>query len=120
MLSVDDVTAEISSVQDLTNQNTIQYGCKYQGSTMSFFERNENNNDLYRRMHFHMTATKPSVFTSSNDEGMERVREAKGKYAYFMESSIIEYITQRNCDLEEIGEPLDHKGYGIAMRLSNL
>lgn len=35
-----------------------------------------------------------------------------------MESTSIEYIIERNCDLTQIGKLLDEKGYGIAMRKS--
>ena len=33
-----------------------------------------------------------------------------------MESSTIEYTTRRQCDVIAIGERLDEKGYGIAMK----
>lgn len=35
---------------------------------------------------------------------------------FFMESTSIEYITERNCNLTQIGSPLDSKNYGIATR----
>lgn len=40
------------------------------------------------------------------------------KYAFFMESTSIEYETERHCGLEMYGDYLDRKGYGIAMRKS--
>lgn len=39
----------------------------------------------------------------------------KGAYAYLMESTTIEYVVERNCDLTQVGGMLDSKGYGIAM-----
>lgn len=39
----------------------------------------------------------------------------KGSYAYLMESTTIEYVVERNCDLTQVGGMLDSKGYGIAM-----
>lgn len=39
----------------------------------------------------------------------------KGAYAYLMESTTIEYVIERNCDLTQVGGMLDSKGYGIAM-----
>lgn len=65
-----------------------------------------------------MESTEPSVFTKSNDEGEERVVKGDGKYAFLMESTAIEYIIQRNCNLTQIGGLLDSKGYGIAMPVS--
>lgn len=52
--------------------------------------------------------------TSSNDEGLKMAKE--GNYAFLMESSSIEYIIERNCDVTQVGGLLDDKGYGIAMR----
>lgn len=62
-----------------------------------------------------MESARPSVFTSSNVEGVERVVKGKGSYAFLMESTSIEYVIERNCDLTQVGGLLDSKGYGIAM-----
>lgn len=59
-----------------------------------------------------MESTEPSVFVNSSKLGIERVK--RGKYAYLMESTMIEYTIQRNCDLMSVGGLLDSKGYGIA------
>lgn len=63
-----------------------------------------------------MQANARTVLTSGNDEGISKV--LKENYAFFMESSSIEYIVERECDLAQIGGLLDQKGYGIAMRKS--
>ena len=55
----------------------------------------------------------PDVFTDSNAEGIERVQESGGMYAFFMESASIEYIMERHCELARVGRELDAKGYGI-------
>lgn len=65
-----------------------------------------------------MESTRPSVFTKDNDEGRERVSKGKRLYAFLMESTSLEYIIERNCDLTQIGGLLDSKGYGIAMPVS--
>lgn len=62
-----------------------------------------------------MESARPSVFTSSNMEGVERVVKGKGSYAFLMESTSIEYVIERNCELTQVGGMLDSKGYGIAM-----
>ena len=51
----------------------------------------------------------PDVFVESNDAGIQRVEEADGKYAFFMESSSIQYIIERNCAVTQIGGTLDTK-----------
>jgi glutamate receptor, ionotropic, invertebrate len=56
-----------------------------------------------------------SVFVKSNQEGVDRVRSKKGKYAFLLESSINEYLIERQpCDIMKVGSNLDSKGYGIA------
>lgn len=62
-----------------------------------------------------MESARPSVFTSSNMEGVDRVVKGKGSYAFLMESTSIEYVIERNCELTQVGGMLDSKGYGIAM-----
>lgn len=57
-----------------------------------------------------MDSQRPSVFTATNVEGVERVKKGKGNYAYLMESTSIEYTIERNCDLTQIGGMLDSKG----------
>ncbi len=41
-----------------------------------------------------MSTAEPSVFPGSNEEGVKRVRESKGKYAFLMESTTNDYINQ--------------------------
>ena len=43
-----------------------------------------------------------------------------GHYAFLMESNSIQYQTERNCELTQIGGLLDSKGYGIAFTQGNL
>lgn len=57
-----------------------------------------------------MEAQRPTVFASNNDEGVDRVKKAKGSYAFLMESTSIEYTIERNCDLTQVGGMLDSKG----------
>jgi glutamate receptor, ionotropic, invertebrate len=60
-----------------------------------------------------MEAARPTVFTSNNNEGVERVKKAKGTYAFLMESTSIEYTVERFCDLQQVGGLLDSKGWQI-------
>lgn len=60
----------------------------------------------------------PALLVKSNDEGEKRVVSGNGKYAFFMESSNIEYKLRRNCNLKRVGDLLDSKDYGIAMPAS--
>ena len=54
-------------------------------------------------------------FATSNKAGKDRVHKDDGKYAFLMESTSVEYIVERECELTQIGGLLDSKGYGIAL-----
>nr|CAD7410631.1 unnamed protein product [Timema poppensis] len=67
---------------------------------------------IYQKMWRYMESKKPSVFVSTYEEGVNRVLE--GNYAFLMESTMLDYEVQRDCNLTQIGGLLDSKGYGIA------
>ncbi|XP_039289562.1 glutamate receptor ionotropic, kainate 2 isoform X1 [Nilaparvata lugens] len=112
-LTVERMDSPIESAEDLAKQTKIKYGALRGGSTAAFFR--DSNFSTYQRMWSFMESARPSVFTSSNVEGVERVTKGKGSYAFLMESTSIEYVIERNCDLTQVGGLLDSKGYGIAM-----
>lgn len=76
---------------------------------------------VYARMWEFMNSRK-HVFVTSYEDGIKRVRESKGKYAFLMESTKNDYINERQpCDTMKVGRNLDAKGYGVATPLgSNL
>ena len=45
----------------------------------------------------------------TNDDGIEKVINSTGKYAFFMESATIQYILERQCEVTQIGGELDTK-----------
>ncbi|KAJ8716641.1 hypothetical protein PYW07_003268 [Mythimna separata] len=112
-LTVERMDSPIESAEDLAKQTKIKYGALKGGSTAAFFR--DSNFSTYQRMWSFMESARPSVFATSNKEGEERVVRGKGAYAYLMESTTIEYVVERNCDLTQVGGMLDSKGYGIAM-----
>lgn len=50
---------------------------------------------------FHLQNKKPSVFVSTYEEGIKRVLE--GNYAFLMESTMLDFNVQRDCNLTQIG-----------------
>ncbi|XP_028033581.1 glutamate receptor ionotropic, kainate 2-like [Bombyx mandarina] len=102
----------IKSVEDLAAQNKILYGAIKGGSTVDFFKNSKDK--TFRRMYETMNSN-PALLVKSNDEGVRRVLSGSNKYAFFMESSAIEYKLRRDCRLKKIGGELDNKYYGIAM-----
>jgi len=115
-LTIENPMSAINSVEDLVKpENKIPYGAKKTGSTIDFFKESENK--VFSEMYKFMSNPDNSQYMlDGNDEGLARAM--KGKYAYLMESSTIEYLTQRNCDVSQVGGKLDEKGYGIAMKKS--
>eukprot|EP00090_Calanus_glacialis_P039909 TRINITY_DN6950_c0_g1_i1.p1 TRINITY_DN6950_c0_g1~~TRINITY_DN6950_c0_g1_i1.p1 ORF type:complete len:973 (-),score=205.08 TRINITY_DN6950_c0_g1_i1:162-3080(-) len=114
-LTVETLERPIESVQDLANQNEIFYGAVNGGSTAGFFAKSEE--DVYQRINQFMRGVHQSeVMLNSNTEGVEKVEETDGKYAFFMESASIQYLVERRCKLSQVGGLLDSKGYGIASR----
>lgn len=64
-----------------------------------------------------MESRRATVFVSTYEEGIKRVLE--GNYAFLMESTMLDYAVQRDCNLTQIGGLLDSKGYGIATPKGN-
>ncbi|RZB73481.1 glutamate receptor ionotropic, kainate 2-like, partial [Asbolus verrucosus] len=103
----------IQSAEDLASQTNIKYGCLRDGATASFFR--DTNISTYHKMWVQMESSEPTVFEASNEDGVKRVISSKGKYAFLMESSSIDYEVEKHCELVQVGNQLDTKGYGIAM-----
>ncbi|PNF31224.1 Glutamate receptor ionotropic, kainate 2, partial [Cryptotermes secundus] len=109
-LTVERMITPIENAEDLAGQTEISYGTLESGSTMTFFR--DSMIETYKKMWRFMENKKPSVFVPTYEEGIQRVLE--GNYAFLMESTMLDYIVQRDCNLTQIGGLLDSKGYGIA------
>lgn len=112
-LTVETLEKPIESAEDLAAQTVIKYGVVEGGSTMNFFKTSTM--EPYMTMWEFMQAHYDEVIMASNPDGLEKVIEQDGGYAFLMESSSIQYIIERNCKLTQIGGNLDNKGYGIPM-----
>ncbi|KAB0345081.1 hypothetical protein FD754_022007, partial [Muntiacus muntjak] len=65
----------------------------------------------YEKMWAFMSSRQQTALVKNSDEGIHRVLTTD--YALLMESTSIEYVTQRNCNLTQIGGLIDSKGYGV-------
>ncbi|CAF3688902.1 unnamed protein product, partial [Adineta steineri] len=111
-LTVERMVTPIESVEDLARQTEIRYGIVRGGSTQTFFEKSDVK--LFQRMWTYMQQS-DDVFVPNNEEGINKVRKSKGKYAFLLESTKNEYTNERSpCDTMKIGSNLDSKGYGVA------
>ncbi|KQS21444.1 uncharacterized protein Dere_GG16408, isoform B [Drosophila erecta] len=109
-LTVERMISPIESASDLAEQTEISYGTLEGGSTMTFFR--DSKIGIYQKMWRYMENRKTTVFVKTYDDGIKRVME--GSYAFLMESTMLDYAVQRDCNLTQIGGLLDSKGYGIA------
>ncbi|XP_011157526.3 glutamate receptor ionotropic, kainate 2 isoform X2 [Solenopsis invicta] len=112
-LTKESVVWEFKTAEKLAYQQKIKYGAKKNGSTLAFFR--DSTYEPYKIMYKYMETHADEVLVKGNKDGVEMVQKNKN-YAFFMESSSIEYIKQRECSVTQIGGLLDAKGYGIAMR----
>jgi len=62
-----------------------------------------------------MSANQGDVLVATTQQGVQRVRDAKGKYAFLLESTMNDFYNQRQpCNTMRVGDDLDSKGYGVA------
>ncbi|XP_076876223.1 glutamate receptor ionotropic, kainate 1 isoform X2 [Brachyhypopomus gauderio] len=108
-LTVERMDAPIDSADDLAKQTRIEYGAVRDGSTMTFFKKSKIS--TYEKMWAFMSSRKNTALVKHNREGITRVLTTD--YALLMESTSIEYISQRNCNLTQVGGLIDSKGYGV-------
>ncbi|NXW18573.1 GRIK1 protein, partial [Circaetus pectoralis] len=108
-LTVERMESPIDSADDLAKQTRIEYGAVRDGSTMTFFKKSKIS--TYEKMWAFMSSRQQTALVKNNDEGIQRVLTTD--YALLMESTSIEYVTQRNCNLTQIGGLIDSKGYGV-------
>ncbi|KAF1423855.1 Glutamate receptor ionotropic, kainate 1, partial [Spheniscus magellanicus] len=108
-LTVERMESPIDSADDLAKQTKIEYGAVRDGSTMTFFKKSKIS--TYEKMWAFMSSRQQTALVKNNDEGIQRVLTTD--YALLMESTSIEYVTQRNCNLTQIGGLIDSKGYGV-------
>ncbi|XP_023404239.1 glutamate receptor ionotropic, kainate 1 isoform X8 [Loxodonta africana] len=108
-LTVERMESPIDSADDLAKQTKIEYGAVRDGSTMTFFKKSKIS--TYEKMWAFMSSRQQTVLVKNSDEGIQRVLTTD--YALLMESTSIEYVTQRNCNLTQIGGLIDSKGYGV-------
>ncbi|KAL5012647.1 hypothetical protein ScPMuIL_011198 [Solemya velum] len=111
-LTIEKLVTDINSAEDLAKQTKMSYGCVRDGATREFFRNS--NISTYQTMSAFMDAN-PDANVESVWDGVERVRGAKGRYAFLMESVYNDYISNRRpCDTMKVGPNLNNKGYGIA------
>ena len=104
----------INTLSDLLSQSDIKYGMIKSGMLVRSFR--STNNSLYRSLWTRMRDFTPTVFTDTNEQGIQRVRESGGKYAFVLPTIIGEYIIRQSpCDLTMMGKFVMRRAYGLAV-----
>jgi glutamate receptor, ionotropic, invertebrate len=113
-LTIEKPVPIITGLEDMyantINKKISGFGAMAGGSTESFFK--ESDMELYKKIAEYMS--KNPQMMMGKEEGLEKAKTEK--YAYISESSTIEYYEQRHCAIAHVGDKLDEKGYGIAMK----
>jgi len=94
----------------------MRYGTLNRGILVRAFRRT--NVTAYRTAWRRMTHFRPSVFTRTNEQGIERLRRPDGqRFAFIVPHPIGEYVaaTQAPCDVIAVGRFLAHGGYALAV-----
>ena len=78
----------------------------------SYLDCRDSKMERYQKMWRYMESHITETFVDSYEAGVQRV--LNGSYAFLGESTMLDYLVQRNCNLTQIGGLLDSKGYGIA------
>lgn len=103
---------KMKSVTDLINQSEIKYGTLEKGIIVRAFKKT--NETILKILYRNMLRFKPSSFTSTNEDGIERVR--RDKYAFILPDTIGKYMALKPpCDLVTMDTFLMQKGYGLAL-----
>uniref|UniRef100_A0A915JCY0 Ionotropic glutamate receptor C-terminal domain-containing protein n=1 Tax=Romanomermis culicivorax TaxID=13658 RepID=A0A915JCY0_ROMCU len=83
------------------------------------FSDYESSVPIYQRMWAYMS-TEKGVLVKNYEEGIQKVRESKGNYAFLIEATANEYYnTRKPCDTLKVGENLNTLGYGVATKFGS-
>ncbi|XP_068679093.1 glutamate receptor 4-like [Montipora foliosa] len=103
--------SSINSLEDLANQNKINYGVLNGGSLSTFFKSSDV--EIYQKMY--NTMKRENTFVNSTKDGVAKVRE--GGFAYLTDEPYLEYYNQKSpCNTMMIKNLLEAKSYGIGLQ----
>ncbi|RWS07676.1 uncharacterized protein B4U79_10390 [Dinothrombium tinctorium] len=102
----------VSSIADLPKQNIVKYGAVDGGSTLQFLTTTKD--PEYHKLSAHLLENKDDM-PKSYTEAVQRVIQANGKYAFFMEGTSADYYLGTTCDLIQLGDLIHHRVYAIGL-----
>ena len=100
----------IKDINDLTEQQTVKYGTVRGGNTYHYLKGHQ------RELWHKMNNDHADVYVNSLREGVERVRNSNGLYAFIGETPELTWIAkQKPCDTKVVGEYLARTQYAFAV-----
>jgi len=99
------------SLEELACMDSVKVGTFAGGSTMHYFMKSRAPVDqrIWAKME------NDGTLVRSNSEGIQRVLDDQGGYAFIMEAPSAEYYVARNCDLTSVGKVFSERAYGLAL-----
>ncbi|PVD18748.1 hypothetical protein C0Q70_21299 [Pomacea canaliculata] len=108
-------TLPFATFDELSKQNEVAYGIVKNGSTMRYLQKS--NRPLQKRLWGTINANLNKVATASINEGVKRVIEGDGKYAFIMEGPMAEHLAQQAAMFSDgHWRALNEHAFGFACR----
>ena len=114
-LTTQSITRVIKSINDLTNQDYVQYGTVNDSEVEEFFF--SSNITTYRSA---LPTIRNNLY-STVDAAVNEVCDSEGRFAFIWDSIVIESLIaqEEDCGLCSAGSLFDRKGYGLAFPLNS-
>ena len=105
----------VSTITQLLDQSRTKFGMIKSGMLVRAFRTA--NDSFHRKLWTRMRDFTPTVFTDTNEIGIQRVRDSAGKYAFVLPDSIGDYVVRQSpCDLIVTDKFLMNRHFGLAVR----
>lgn len=114
ILTKKNASSTIRSAAELHKADHIKVGVVKDGFTENFFKTNQQ--EVYKEMYARMDK---DLFPTTAAEGVKKVQEGNGKYAFVIEGSTADFwINKKPCDLTafRLGSALPYHDYAFAIR----
>ena len=124
----------LSAVEDLLKRPDIEFGFVNGGATSNFFKvipHQKPSSPTFNSQGGKMSLQKSKLpvisklwkavssdgsnLVERNQDGAKKVRQEKGKYAFFLEQGSADHNVRENCDLMQVGKPLNERNYGLGL-----
>uniref|UniRef100_A0A1I8GCW2 PBPe domain-containing protein n=1 Tax=Macrostomum lignano TaxID=282301 RepID=A0A1I8GCW2_9PLAT len=105
---------EISTLAQLVNQESIKYSIVSTDSTYTFFSTSKD--PIYSKMFKKMVqwnATGQTSFIESPADALRRIRV--GGFAGVLESPLVDFYRERDCELTQVGETFSPSAFGFGV-----